>query len=450
MEPPTEPLICPFDPGASLVWRGPVPVSQGQFLAAAERLARRLPAAPFAFNLCEDRYGFMLAFAALLMRGQISLLPPSAVPGALAEIGRSRPGSYRLLDPQHQPGEAPGDPLRIVRVDGDIADQPASRSPLIPGGQLALLAYTSGSTGTPQAHGKTWAALRATAQLAAGRLFAPFGRVSIVATVPAQHMYGLELSVTLALIGAATTHSARPFFPQDIARALAEVPEPRVLVTTPLHLRTCVESGLGLPGLCRIISATAPLSAELAARAETLFGVEVHEIYGCTEAGSMATRRTVESGIWQLHPGMRIGAGQGGGAVVQAPHLGEPIVVHDLVEIIDDSRFRLRGRAADLLKLAGKRASLADLTQRLLDMPGVEDAAVFLPEPEAEGSEVRPAALVVAPELDEAAILKRLAEDVDAVFAPRPLCRVPRLPRNELGKLPRAALLAELERWRGR
>ncbi|TAM12673.1 MAG: AMP-ligase, partial [Rhodanobacter sp.] len=56
----------------------------------------------------------------------------------------------------------------------------------------------------------------------------------------------------------------------------------------------------------------------------------------------------------------------------------------------------------------------------------------------------RVAALVVAPTLDEAAILAALRDAIDPVFLPRPLRRVAALPRNETGKLPRAALLALL------
>ena len=56
----------------------------------------------------------------------------------------------------------------------------------------------------------------------------------------------------------------------------------------------------------------------------------------------------------------------------------------------------------------------------------------------------RIAALVVAPDLDEAHILNHLQRGVDAVFLPRPLLRVASLPRNETGKLPRETLQAML------
>src|SRR5690606_32138043 len=100
------------------------------------------------------------------------------------------------------------------------------------------------------------------------------------------------------------------------------------------------------------------------------------------------------------------------------------------------------GRNADLLEIAGKRASLGDLTRRLQAVPGVEDGVVFQLDRPGPGGVRRIAALAVAPSLDEAAIRAALAESVDPVFLPRPLKRVPALPRNATGKLPRAALLA--------
>ncbi|HJR10695.1 MAG TPA: AMP-ligase, partial [Rhodanobacteraceae bacterium] len=98
----------------------------------------------------------------------------------------------------------------------------------------------------------------------------------------------------------------------------------------------------------------------------------------------------------------------------------------------------------DLLEIAGKRASLGDLTHKLLGVPGVRDGVVFqMDETDAMGVS-RIAALVVAPGLDAGTILDALRREIDPVFLPRPLKLVDALPRSETGKLPRAALLATL------
>lgn len=104
-------------------------------------------------------------------------------------------------------------------------------------------------------------------------------------------------------------------------------------------------------------------------------------------------------------------------------------------------RFILRGRQADLLEIAGKRASLGELTRRLLEIPGVEDGVMLQLEDRDALGVSRIAAIAVAPGLDEAAILQALRRAVDPVFLPRRLRLVDRLPRNETGKLPRAELL---------
>jgi acyl-coenzyme A synthetase/AMP-(fatty) acid ligase len=98
-----------------------------------------------------------------------------------------------------------------------------------------------------------------------------------------------------------------------------------------------------------------------------------------------------------------------------------------------------------MIEVAGKRASLADLTRRLLGIPGVEDAVIFQPDNQGAGGVRRVAALVVAPSLSAEAIHDLLTRCMDPVFIPRPLVKVPALPRNELGKLPRDRLLAALQ-----
>jgi acyl-coenzyme A synthetase/AMP-(fatty) acid ligase len=126
---------------------------------------------------------------------------------------------------------------------------------------------------------------------------------------------------------------------------------------------------------------------------------------------------------------------------VHAAHFAASTLLQDIVELLPEDRFRLCGRNGDLLEIAGKRASLAELNQRLLAIDGVRDGVVFQLDPDERGLQ-RLAALVVAPTLDAARIRDALRAAVDPVFLPRPLLRVDALPRNGAGKLPRAVLLS--------
>lgn len=407
------------------------------FLGHVRGVAAALPAGRHAVNLCEDRYRFLVAFCAVALRGQATLLPPSRAPVVVADVLAQYADSYSLGDGPLDTAP-PGHwllPEPLPSLGGEV--------PTVDESAIVAIGFTSGSTGQPKPNPKTWAAFRAsTAQnlVALESLWLGHAMASIVATVPSQHMYGMELSVLLPLLGPIRLHGGRPFFPQDVVRALEETPEPRLLATTPVHLRALVESGVRLPPLCGIVSATAPLSRELAAAAEARFGCEVREMFGSTETCVIARRRTARETAWTPLPGVALQA-RPDGALVSAAHLPLPVALADLVEVEEDGRFHLRGRQADLLEIAGKRVSLGDLTRRLLAIPGVEDGVVLQHDEDDALGVARIAALVVSPTLDETAILARLRESIDPVFLPRPLKRVPALPRSETGKLPRAELL---------
>src|SRR5262249_2380295 len=120
-----------------------------------------------------------------------------------------------------------------------------------------------------------------------------------------------------------------------------------------------------------------------------------------------------------------------------------PTLLQDIVELLPGQHFRLCGRNSDLLEIAGKRASLGDLTRKLLAIAGITDGVVFALDADTSGIS-RIAALAVAPNMREADVLAALRLAVDPVFLPRPLRCVAELPRNATGKLPRAALLAAL------
>ena len=107
--------------------------------------------------------------------------------------------------------------------------------------------------------------------------------------------------------------------------------------------------------------------------------------------------------------------------------------IRDQINLLPDHAFHLSGRNADLVEIAGKRASLADLTRRLLALPGVIDAvALQLDELDSCGIR-RIAALVVAPARSESSLLDDLRLAIDPVFLPRPLRLVTALPLLRLG-----------------
>jgi acyl-coenzyme A synthetase/AMP-(fatty) acid ligase len=338
--------------------------------------------------------------------------------------------------------------------------------PHIDAAQVMAYVFTSGSVGMPVPHRKTWGFLVRDALASAKRLglSAPgaglepgSGACTLIGTVPPQHMYGFESTVLLPLIGGLAFSNRQPFYPADVRAELAAVPKPRVLVTTPVHLRALLASDHALPDASLVLSATAPLARKLAVDAEARLGAPLVEIYGSTETGQIASRRTAQSDAWHLLPGVRLepraAADDDDGEPsmwASGGHVETPVPMGDALELLDDERFLLHGRKADLVNIAGKRTSLGYLNHQLTAIPGVEDGVFYMPdeahEQPAREASIEPvtrlAALVVAPQLTAAGLLRALRERIDPAFLPRPLRFVDALPRNATGKLPRDVLAA--------
>ena len=89
--------------------------------------------------------------------------------------------------------------------------------------------------------------------------------------------------------------------------------------------------------------------------------------------------------------------------------------------------------------MAGKRTSLASLNFYLNEIPGVMDGVFMFPD-ESQDRARHLLAFVVAPNLKKDDILSILRLKLDAVFLPRPLYFIDKLPRNATGKLTAQAL----------
>jgi acyl-coenzyme A synthetase/AMP-(fatty) acid ligase len=440
----TSPLFSHESPDAVVAYRRGDAVSARRFLADATQLAAILPDGDHVLNVCLDRYRFTVGLAACLMTGRVSLLPSTHTPEVIRQLAHFAPDVFCLTDDQACTIELP----RFHYPPDLQAAEVAWAIPQIPVAQLAAIVFTSGSTGTPLPYKKTWGRLARCVRDGAPRLGLLDGRThTLIGTVPAQHMYGFESTVLLALLSGNAFSAERPFYPADIRAAIGAVPRPRVLISTPIHLRTLLAADTGLPPLDLIVSATAPLAQELAREVEEKFQTRLLEIYGSTETGQIAIRRTAESPSWRLWPGVRLNV-SGDQVFAQGGHVEQTTAMCDVLEITSEEEFLLHGRTADLVNVAGKRSSFGYLNTQLNAIPGVVDGAFFLRDADNAGRTgvARLAAAVVAPSLNAAQLTEQLRQRIDPVFLPRPLLLVDQLPRNATGKLPQQALLSLAER----
>jgi len=438
--------ISHADAADAVACSGAQQVTASQFLAEVDRVAEQLPARRYLVNLCADRYRFAVGLIAALVRGQVSLLPPNQTPEMLRQLQSEYRDLYALSDSAQPPGTIELGGIEQVMYPPAGAESAGCSSirpfsvPAFAEEQVAAIAFTSGSTGLPTAHRKTWGALARGATAEAERFDLHLGgRSTLVGTVPAQHMYGLESTVLMALRGGLALHAGRPFYPADVAAALAGIPGDRVLVTTPVHLRALLNEDIPLPQLRLIVCATAPLSPEMAAQAEARYRAPLHEVYGFTEAGMVATRRTVQGPSWHCLRDVRLRR-DGDAVMVAGGHVENEVPFSDLIEPDGDDEFVLHGRSADLVNIAGKRTSLGHLNHQLNSIEGVRDGVFLMPDESTERV-TRLMAFVVAPGITRDVLLGALRSRIDAVFLPRPLYFVDALPRNATGKMPRETLL---------
>ena len=163
---------------------------------------------------------------------------------------------------------------------------------------------------------------------------------AVVATVPPQHMYGLETSILLPLLGVVSVCSNRTFYPEDILETLQELPRPVILITTPLQLKACAYSGLDWPEIEFVVCSTAPLSTELAIKSEQAMQTRVMEVYGSTETGAIASRRTSIEQEWSLFRSYTIEPRRN---VFSAKHMSAPVELNDHVLMLGENKFKLMG-----------------------------------------------------------------------------------------------------------
>jgi len=437
--------------------RGPQSMrSRRDYLRDVWWLADLLPPSRCVLNFCHDRYRFLVGVGASLATNRVCLLPSTRTPDVLRQIRQNYPSTFCLHD---------GDGFGPLCMDADFLggsamelfayplDRPPTATgvpqmPQIRADQIAAYVFTSGTTGTPLPHAKTWGSLVASARAEACALAIEAQPWALVGTVPSQHMYGFESLILLTLQGKATLWRGHPFYPADIDVAVESMLRPRMLVTTPTHLRVLLADGAGRAGVDKILSATALLPADIARQAEKTLGAPLYEIYGATETGQIASRCSLASRHWRLFPGVQIQT-RADGCQVHGGHVLQPTPLTDKIEMVDAEHFDLIGRSSDMVNIAGKRSSLAFLNHALLSIAGVADGCMFVPDapPTADHESAvfpdssRLCAIVAAPQLDAARILRELRKQIDPAFLPRPIIFVTSLPRNATGKIPRGALL---------
>ncbi|MDQ3615110.1 MAG: AMP-binding protein, partial [Actinomycetota bacterium] len=230
--------------------------------------------------------GLVVAYLATLSVGGVAVLTnPSYMATELAAVIDRAKASTLLVDEDYEQGTS----AQVLRM-GEIAAA-ADRADEIPFAEVspddvALLAFTSGTTGSPKVvpltHGELLASIRAAMQA-----WGWSSEDTLVHALPLFHQHGLS-GVHASLVAGSSAAILSSFEPEQLLRTI-EQERATVLFGVPsIHLRLLEltpDALAPMQQLRLVTSGSAPLPAELAQQFHETTGIEPLERYGLTESG---------------------------------------------------------------------------------------------------------------------------------------------------------------------
>ena len=466
-------------------------------LAAALRTSAGLATGQRVVLLASPGVAWVESFLAILFAGGIAVpLSPSYPPAELAWFADDAGAAAVLYSADQEDRAALMLKDRLaLRIEHDWntagstpnADAESALAHLTPG-DVALLLYTSGTTGKPKGAMITHAnvALQAEVMREAWS-FSPSD--VLLHALPLHHLHGLGISLCTSLLAGATTRLLPRF---DAARIWEEMAAARATVwmAVPTMYQKLFEAldaappdvaarwEKGAASLRLATSGSAALPVRLAERWRAITGAIPLERFGMTEIGVGLTNpldpakrrpgwvgrppRTVEIRVVDEH-GAPIESGQGE-LLVRGPSLfagywARPdataaafrdgwFLTGDRAELTPEGDVRLLGRTSvDILKSGGYKLSALEIEETLREHPAVREVAVVGLPDETWGERVV-AAIVPhpgrEPELTTDAVRVWAKELIAPYKVPREVILLPALPKNALGKVVKPELVAVL------
>lgn len=358
------------------------------------------------------------------------------------------------------------EPIRgdIIRPDAD---------------DVALIQYTSGTTGLPK--GATLTHLNLSTNAAQARAWVPTiapGTSVVYAVLPMFHAYGLTLCLTFAMsIGARLVLFPR-FDPDLVLKVIKKRPATFLPAVPPIYERltaAAAEQGVSLKGIQIAISGAMPLSASVVEPWEAQTGGYLVEGYGLSETSPVLmanpvgpTRRAGTVGlplpstearvVDPENPTVDRAAGEEGELIVRGPQVfsgywkkpdetaavfvpstdgGAPwFRTGDIVSIDEDGFVRVVDRIKEIIITGGFNVAPSEVEDALRQHPDVADVAVVGLPDEHSGEEVVAAVVLAAGKgLDEASIRAFAKANLTPYKVPKRVVAVEELPKSLIGKV---------------
>jgi long-chain acyl-CoA synthetase len=362
-----------------------------------------------------------------------------------------------------------GDPVK-ASVPGPTAED------------VALIQYTSGTTGNPK--GATLTHLNLGVNAAQARAWVPEierGSASVHAMLPLFHAYGLTLSLTFAMsMGARLVLFPKPD-PALVLPVIKKRPPTFLPAVPPIYerlMRAAAESGVSLRGIRIAISGAMPLSQAVVEPWEQLTGGYLVEGYGLSETSPVLMANPVapsrKAGTVGLplpnteirvvdpeNPTNEVPTGEPGELLVRGPQVFSgywrkpdataAVFVDgwfrtgDIVRVDEQGFVKIVDRIKELVITGGFNVAPSEVEDALRGFEGVEDIAI-VGIPDARDGEHVVAAVVVKPGMtvDEQALRAYARETLTPYKVPRRVVFVDELPKSLIGKVLRKKVRDQL------
>jgi malonyl-CoA/methylmalonyl-CoA synthetase len=359
--------------------------------------------------------------------------------------------------------------------DGTLAERARNTREALPRGatpsEVAALIYTSGTTGRPKGAMLTVGNLTSNAAALAVTWRMSASDVLLHA-LPLSHVHGLFAALNTLLYAGGSLILMRKF---DAREVVSLLPRVTVLMGVPTFYSRLLAAGISRDDAAPVrlfVSGSAPLLPGTHDAFARQTGAEIVERYGMTETLINASHpyggpRTAGS-VGRALPGVEIQARRADGALAAVGEVGtlevrspsvcagywrDPertraefrddgyFVTGDLGTIDQSGYITIVGRSKDLVISGGYNVYPKEIEAALDALPGIRESAVIgVPHPDL--GEAVAAMVTVEPgaELEEQAIVAKLAASLARYKLPKRVIQVPELPRNAMGKVQKVIL----------
>lgn len=402
-----------------------------------------------------------------------------------AAAGLEHPPAVVVMGPQDIPADADTRGLHVVRYDPDASGPPydgAAPAPELAEDDIAVILYTSGTTGRPKGvmlmHRNLYGNAANLVQLSDRQ------RETTLGVLPLAHVYGFTAATVTLMVGGSLVIMAR-FDPKAVFEAIERF-RIRSFAAVPAMIHAMVHSPdadrYDLSSLESVSSGSAPLPVSLLEAFRARFHAEVYEGYGLSEAAPVVTGhrrgmpvkpgtvgvpipgveiRIVDEQGRDLPPG-EVGELWVRGVGVMKGYYQNPeatravltpdgwLATGDMARVDADGYVTIVDRKKDLIIRGGFNVYPRDVEEVLASHPGVLEAAVVGIPSERLGEEAVAWVVRRDPALTEEELVAYCRDRLAHYKAPSRIFFADQLPKNGVGKVLKTELRARARELAGR